>query len=62
MPRLNQEPQRDTDLRGSLDAFLRQFDGPRIELFSRDLSPMFPKRDGWDVWGNEVNSDVCIAA
>jgi len=40
----------------------RYFDGPRIELFSRDLSPMFPKRDGWDVWGNEVRSDVCLAA
>ena len=40
----------------------RYFDGPRIELFSRALSPMFPKRDGWDVWGNEVDSDVCLAA
>lgn len=40
----------------------RYFDGPRIELFSRELSPMFPKRDGWDVWGNEVHSDVCLAA
>ena len=40
----------------------RYFDGPRIELFSRNLSPLFPKRDGWDVWGNEVDSDVCIAA
>lgn len=27
-------------------------DLPRIELFARQ------KRDGWDVWGNEVESDV----
>jgi len=40
----------------------RYFDGPRIELFSRELSPMFPKRAGWDVWGNEVQSDVELAA
>ena len=26
--------------------------GPRIELFSRE------KRKGWDVWGNEVESDI----
>ena len=26
--------------------------GPRIELFARR------KRDGWDVWGNEVESDI----
>lgn len=25
---------------------------PRVELFSRQ------KTDGWDVWGNEVNSDI----
>lgn len=31
---------------------------PRIELFARSFSPMFPKRDGWDVWGNEVESDI----
>jgi len=27
-------------------------DLPRIELFARD------KRDGWNVWGNEVESDI----
>ena len=27
-------------------------DLPKIELFARE------KTDGWDVWGNEVNSDV----
>lgn len=27
-------------------------DLPRIELFARQ------KTDGWDVWGNEVNSDI----
>ena len=27
---------------------------PRLELFARR------KRDGWDVWGNEVESDIRI--
>lgn len=27
-------------------------DGPRLELFARR------KRDGWDVWGNEVECDI----
>lgn len=31
---------------------------PRLELFARPVSPMFPKRKGWDVWGNEVESDI----
>jgi N6-adenosine-specific RNA methylase IME4 len=35
--------------------------GPRLELFARPWTPMFPKREGWDVWGNEVDSDVKIA-
>lgn len=29
-------------------------DKPRIELFARE------KTNGWDVWGNEVNSDIVI--
>lgn len=29
---------------------------PRVELFAREQSPLFPKRDGWDVWGNEIVS------
>ncbi len=33
-------------------------DGPRVELFARPWSPLFPTRDGWDVWGNEVDSTV----
>ena len=31
---------------------------PYIELFAREHSPMFPKRDGWDCWGNEVEGDI----
>lgn len=31
---------------------------PRLELFARPVSPMFPKVEGWDTWGNEVESDV----
>lgn len=27
---------------------------PRIELYARE------KVDGWDAWGNEVDSDICI--
>lgn len=33
---------------------------PRLELFARPISPMFNKREGWDVWGNEVESDVIL--
>lgn len=36
--------------------------GPRLELFARPCSPLFPKRDGWDVWGNEVESDIQLDA
>jgi N6-adenosine-specific RNA methylase IME4 len=32
--------------------------GPRLEVFARPWTPLFPKREGWDVWGNEVDSDV----
>jgi len=31
---------------------------PRLELFARPVSPLFPKRNGWDVWGNEIKSDI----
>ena len=27
----------------------------KIELFARPDMPLFPVREGWDVWGNEVN-------
>ena len=30
-------------------------DLPRIELFARE------KTDGWDVWGNEIASDITLA-
>ncbi len=29
-------------------------DVPRIELFARE------KAEGWDVWGNEVESDISM--
>lgn len=32
----------------------RHFDGPYLELFARR------KRHGWAVWGNEVESDICM--
>lgn len=31
---------------------------PRLELFARPWTPLFPRRFGWDVWGNEVPSDI----
>lgn len=35
-------------------------DVPRIELFARPMDPLWPKPDGWDVWGNEVESDIAF--
>lgn len=29
---------------------------PRLEMFARPHSDLFPIRPGWDVWGNEVES------
>jgi N6-adenosine-specific RNA methylase IME4 len=34
--------------------------GPRLELFARPWTPMFPKREGWHVWGNEIVSDITL--
>lgn len=31
-------------------------DAPYLELFARPQSPLFPIREGWQVWGNEVES------
>lgn len=35
---------------------------PRLELFARPITPMFQKIEGWDVWGNEVKSDIEITS
>lgn len=35
---------------------------PRIEIFARPWTPLFERRDGWDVWGNEVKPSVALAA
>lgn len=32
--------------------------GPYLELFARPITPMFPVREGWYVWGDEVRNDV----
>lgn len=37
------------------------FGSPRIELFARSWTPLIPRREGWDVWGNEVESDIDFA-
>lgn len=37
---------------------LEILEGNRIEVFARPYTSMFPKREGWDVWGNEVDSDI----
>lgn len=34
------------------DIISETFEGNKIELFARE------KHDGWDVWGNEVDSDI----
>jgi len=35
---------------------------PYLELFARQWKPpMFEKRSGWDVWGDEVENDVQLA-
>lgn len=34
---------------------------PRLELFARPITPLFPKIDGWSVYGNEVESDVVFS-
>lgn len=33
-------------------------DEPRLELFARPHSPLFPKRNDWHVWGDEIKSDI----
>lgn len=35
-------------------------DVPRIELFARRTGELFDKFSGWDVWGNEVESDIVL--
>ena len=30
----------------------------KLEMYARPKSELFPKRIGWDVWGNEVESDI----
>ena len=34
---------------------------PRLELFARPITPMFPKIEGWHTFGNEVANDVKFA-
>ena len=38
------------------DIIEKCFDGKKIELFARQ------KTEGWDVWGNEVENDIELAA
>jgi N6-adenosine-specific RNA methylase IME4 len=33
-------------------------EGPRLEIFARPASDLWPKRDGWHTWGNELPNDV----
>lgn len=48
------------------DEFMRMVERvsppPYLELFARNYTPLFPKRTGWDVWGNEVEKDVEMEA
>ncbi len=36
----------------------KQSPGPRLEIFAREQDPLWPKRSGWDTWGNEISNDV----
>lgn len=36
------------------------FEGNRLELFARPLTPMWPTMPGWDVFGNEVEQSISI--
>jgi len=31
---------------------------PYLELFARSHSPLFPRREGWDAWGDEAPSPL----
>lgn len=35
---------------------------PRLELFARPVTPMFPKVEGWDTWGNETENNIQLDA
>lgn len=35
-------------------------DEPRLELFARPITPMFPKIEGWHTFGNEVTNDISL--
>lgn len=47
---------------GSYELIESISDEPRLELFARPITPMFPKISGWDSWGNEVIPDVQIGS
>lgn len=36
--------------------------GPYLEIFARDRSPLFPIREGWDVFGNQTTSSIKLPA
>lgn len=38
------------------DIVERFSDGPYLELFARPRNSLFPIREGWDVWGNEITT------
>lgn len=44
-----------------MDMVEEQSPPPRLEIFARSGGPLFPKRDGWDTWGNELPNDVDFA-
>lgn len=43
------------------DLIERMSHPPYLEMFAREWSPLFPKRPGWDTWGNELENDVDLA-
>lgn len=35
-------------------------DVPKMKMFARAYTDFWPKHDGWDVWGNEIENDTQI--
>jgi N6-adenosine-specific RNA methylase IME4 len=33
---------------------------PKLEMFARPYTEMWPKHEGWETWGNELPNDVAM--
>lgn len=39
----------------------KQSPGPRLEIFARPVCDLWPKREGWHTYGNELPNDLALA-